>query len=210
MYMRPFTLYSKIFNTCRKFHSQNGGVRDEQRRAKSIIDSISTTESVEKEKNWRTNVHLPEWKRQKLALKEKFKGEQWSPKKKLSREQMESMRLLKKQFPNISASELGNQMKVSPEVVRRILKSKWQPSDNEMEDVQRRWKKRGLKMKELYETGDLDNMLTQSRKIVLGSNSTGSDFVVSRVKQYKKNTSSKRATSQTMEARRNLKLLLEK
>lgn len=79
-----------------------------------------------------------EWLKQKEALAKKFKGERWNPPKKLNRVQMESVRLLKRQFPDMSAKELSQQFKVSPEAIRRILKSRWKPNEREAERIEQR------------------------------------------------------------------------
>ncbi|ONH68407.1 Required for respiratory growth protein 9, mitochondrial [Cyberlindnera fabianii] len=97
--------------------------------------------------NWRKQ-NLPEWKRQKFALAEKFKGQKWDPNKKLSRESMQSVRILKAKLPELTASELAQHFQVAPEAIRRILKSKWQPNTEEEEDkVMERWKRRKERVK---------------------------------------------------------------
>lgn len=100
--------------------------------------------------NWRKDQMMPEWKRQKYALGEKFKGKAWNPVKKLSRDEMESVRMLKRELPDMTSKDLSDHFKISPEAVRRILKSKWTPSLEEEEDIYERWKKRGEKIKNLY------------------------------------------------------------
>jgi hypothetical protein len=84
------------------------------------------------------------WQIQKAALKEKLGGLAWSPRKKLSPDTMEGIRHLHQTRPRDFTTEvLANHFKVSPEAIRRILKSKWRPSDEEHEDKLRRWDKRG-------------------------------------------------------------------
>ncbi|KAG2154274.1 uncharacterized protein EDB93DRAFT_1081735, partial [Suillus bovinus] len=69
-----------------------------------------------------------EWKRHRLAIKEAF-PQGWSPPRKLSREAMDGMRAMhiydKHTF---STPVLAEKFKISPEAVRRILRSKWEPS----------------------------------------------------------------------------------
>lgn len=57
--------------------------------------------------------------------------------------------------PDVYTTEvLANHFKVSPEAIRRILKSKWQPSEDESEDRRKRWEKRGeKKWTEMVEQG---------------------------------------------------------
>ena len=59
---------------------------------------------------------------------------------------MEGVRLIKRHNPDITSSELAAQFKVSPEAIRRILKSKWVPTEEEEERIQKRWKRRGEKV----------------------------------------------------------------
>lgn len=82
------------------------------------------------------------WQIQKEALKRKFK-EGWNPPKKLSPDAMEGIRHLHAMNPEqFTTPVLAEQFKVSPEAIRRILKSKWRPTEEEMEDRRRRWEKR--------------------------------------------------------------------
>ncbi|KAF2190634.1 hypothetical protein K469DRAFT_558656 [Zopfia rhizophila CBS 207.26] len=87
---------------------------------------------------------LERWQVQKAALKEKFGNEGWNPRKKLSPDAMEGIRHLHKTHPDkFTTPVLAQHFKVSPEAIRRILKSKWQPTDEEQEERLRRWDKRG-------------------------------------------------------------------
>jgi hypothetical protein len=86
----------------------------------------------------------PHWQLQKAALKEKLGGEAWNPRKKLSPDAMEGIRHLHDTQPEkFTTPILADHFKVSPEAIRRILKSKWRPSDEEYEDRMERWNKRG-------------------------------------------------------------------
>jgi hypothetical protein len=86
----------------------------------------------------------PSWQIQKAALKEKLNGEAWNPRKKLSPDTMEGIRHLHSTQPErFTTPVLSEHFKVSPEAIRRILKSKWQPSDEEHEERMQRWDKRG-------------------------------------------------------------------
>lgn len=84
------------------------------------------------------------WQVQKDGLKKKLGGAAWAPKKKLSPDAMDGIRKLHSQQPNLYTTPyLAKQFEVSPEVIRRILKSKWRPTEEEEEDRRRRWEKRG-------------------------------------------------------------------
>ncbi|KAH3672773.1 hypothetical protein WICMUC_004179 [Wickerhamomyces mucosus] len=119
--------------------------------------------------NWRKIQKLPEWKRQKFALVEKFKGEKWNPNKKLSREQMNSVKILKDRMPEISTSELSQHFEVSTEAIRRILKSKWVPSDEDETKIMERWKRRGGKVKSILKHRRDNNEIIKQSKVLLNT-----------------------------------------
>ncbi|PWY89401.1 hypothetical protein BO94DRAFT_534167 [Aspergillus sclerotioniger CBS 115572] len=104
------------------------GPRDEQ-------SSTATPPAPKKKK--------PEkWQIQKEALRGKFK-EGWNPPKKLSPDALEGIRHLHAVAPErFTTPVLAEEFKVSPEAIRRILKSKWRPSENELDDRRKRWEKR--------------------------------------------------------------------
>ena len=84
------------------------------------------------------------WQKQKKALSEKFGPTGWLPRKRLSPDTLEGIRALHAQYPDkFTTPILADQFKVSPEAIRRILKSKWRPKDVEAERRRRRWEKRG-------------------------------------------------------------------
>lgn len=71
-------------------------------------------------------------------------GEAWNPRKKLSPDTVEGIRHLHSTQPDkFTTPVLADHFKVSPEAIRRILKSKWRPSDEEYEARMERWDKRG-------------------------------------------------------------------
>ncbi|CAK7217062.1 Required for respiratory growth protein 9 mitochondrial [Sporothrix bragantina] len=83
------------------------------------------------------------WQVQKRALQAKF-PEGWNPRKKLSPDALEGIRALHRQFPETyTTATLARHFQVSPEAIRRILKSSWQASAEEEEDRQNRWFDRG-------------------------------------------------------------------
>ena len=84
------------------------------------------------------------WQLQKEALQSKFGDEGWNPRKKLSPDAMEGIRAMNAQYPEqFTTPVLAEQFGVSPEAIRRILKSKWRPSANEAEQRNARWDRRG-------------------------------------------------------------------
>lgn len=83
------------------------------------------------------------WQIDKEALKEKF-PEGWKPLKKLSPDAMNGIRALHAQSPEqYTTKALADSFKISPEAIRRILKSKWSPDSEEETERQDRWLKRG-------------------------------------------------------------------
>ncbi|KFY44110.1 hypothetical protein V494_01635 [Pseudogymnoascus sp. VKM F-4513 (FW-928)] len=94
------------------------------------------------EDDWTPPPRLP-WQSQKAALKEKFQ-EGWAPRKRLSPDALAGIRAINTQFPEqYTVPVLAAKFEVSPEAIRRILKSNWRPDEEEEEDRKRRWYKRG-------------------------------------------------------------------
>ncbi|KAL8672766.1 MAG: hypothetical protein Q9168_002792 [Polycauliona sp. 1 TL-2023] len=84
------------------------------------------------------------WQIQKDALSSKFGAIGWTPRKRLSPDALEGIRALHAQFPDkFSTPVLADQFEVSAEAIRRILKSKWRPSNDEATSRKQRWDKRG-------------------------------------------------------------------
>ncbi|KAJ5133261.1 hypothetical protein N7448_001709 [Penicillium atrosanguineum] len=82
------------------------------------------------------------WQIQKGALGEKFPAG-WNPPKKLSPDALDGIRHLHATAPDrFTTSVLAEEFKTSPEAIRRILKSKWRPSGEEVESRRKRWEKR--------------------------------------------------------------------
>ncbi|RDW82279.1 hypothetical protein BP6252_03391 [Coleophoma cylindrospora] len=97
------------------------------------------------EDDWKPARREP-WQIQKSALKEKFEGG-WQPMKKLSPDALAGIRALHSQMPDVyTTAALADNFQVSPEAIRRILKSKWTPGQEEEIDRQKRWFKRGEKV----------------------------------------------------------------
>lgn len=91
----------------------------------------------------RPRENMPIWAVQKQALKEKF-PEGWQPRKRLSPDAMAGIKELHKQFPELYTTQaLSEKFEVPAEAIRRILRSKWEPSVEEEEARQARWFRRG-------------------------------------------------------------------
>ena len=113
------------------------------KRSKSEPSEEAAQETQEKEEKTKWVPRRPHWQLQKEALKAKF-PEGWKPRKKLSPDAMEGMRALHQQFPDqYPLPVLSQKFEISPEAVRRILRSKWRPNAEEEEARQQRWFERG-------------------------------------------------------------------
>lgn len=88
----------------------------------------------------------PEWIKRDESLRKRYG--QWNPTRKLSRQQITDIKNLKVQYPGMKTKQLADFFLISPESIRRILKSKWEPTDEEMEDLKRRTAKRKLFLQE--------------------------------------------------------------
>lgn len=91
-------------------------------------------------------VKRPHWQTQKEALEKKF-TEGWHPRKKLPPDSLDTIRHLHATKPDVwTTPVLADQFKISPEAIRRILKSKWQPTEEERERREERWAERYKKI----------------------------------------------------------------
>ena len=95
------------------------------------------------------------WQIQKAALSHKFGKQGWQPNKRLSPDTLEGIRALHVSDPgNYNTETLAQHFHITPEAIRRILKSKWRPNEEEAEERRLRWEKRGVKKwREMAELG---------------------------------------------------------
>lgn len=121
-----------------------------------------------------TTVTPEHWKRHRERIKEIF-PEGWNPQRKLSREAMVALRSLHAMDKEMFTTPLlASKFKISPEAVRRILRSKWEPSkekraqmaererkEREVRVVRSRIEEKRKKIQILLETKD-----TQSKREV--------------------------------------------
>ena len=96
-----------------------------------------------------------DWQVQKQALEHKFGDNGWQPRKRLSPDTLEGIRALHHSDPSsYTTATLAGHFQVTPEAIRRILKSKWRPNVKEIEDRRQRWEKRGMrKWEDMAEQG---------------------------------------------------------
>ncbi|KAF9352472.1 Required for respiratory growth protein 9 mitochondrial [Mortierella sp. AD094] len=72
---------------------------------------------------------IPQWMKHKLAMKKKLLGKAWNPQRKLTRQSMEEVRFLHKQFPDEwTTPKLAAHFNVASESIVRILKTNSQLS----------------------------------------------------------------------------------
>lgn len=181
--LRSFQTASYILSTNTKSKS-----------AKSVISFLSKNDTPSLTKK---SKEIPLWKRRDETTKRKIKGERWNPKKKLSKESMEKVRLLKEQMPHLNSGDLSKHFELSPEAIRRILKSKWRPNEEENEDIQRRWKKRGEMIKQKYDKKvdpNSDIEIPVSRRLRLNYNSRQDFMEITAIKRPKNAHSAKNFT----------------
>ncbi|KIM23661.1 hypothetical protein M408DRAFT_332263 [Serendipita vermifera MAFF 305830] len=84
------------------------------------------------------------WGERRAMVKERY-PERWNPSKKVSREAMEAIRELHRQDPEKYPSwVLAQRFTISPEAVRRILKSNWKMSEERLEEKVMKQRKRRI------------------------------------------------------------------
>ncbi|OAA79553.1 Neugrin-related protein [Akanthomyces lecanii RCEF 1005] len=124
---------------------REGGVEDQRRRRAPLPTTAAASRHMERpEYDGTPPRKREEWMIQKEAAKAKF-PDGWKPHKRLSPDALAGIRALNAQFPDVYTTQaLAERFAVSPEAIRRILKSKWTPSSQEEEDRQGRWHRRGV------------------------------------------------------------------
>jgi len=92
------------------------------------------------------------WAEHRVSIKTKYPGK-WNPSKKVSREAMDGIRELYKADPDKYPTwVLAQRFTISPEAVRRILKSKWRmPEDKTEEKIMKERMRRIERRKKMME-----------------------------------------------------------
>lgn len=83
---------------------------------------------------------LPEWTKRDRALKVKHGN--WNPTRKLDRQQIQELRNITRMLPHLKTVQLSEMFRVSPEAIRRILKSNWVPTDQDEDKLLARAEKK--------------------------------------------------------------------
>jgi hypothetical protein len=157
-------LFMSKDKTAKPAHSKDGEAKREEK------DGVKTqaTKRIErllklKDQNSKARAAQAEdrpkrenWQIQKSAIQSKFGDSTWQPRKRLSPDTLEGIRALHASDPvTYSTETLSSQFAVSAENIRRILKSKWRPNDDEREEREKRWERRGVrKWTEMAELGE--------------------------------------------------------
>ncbi|KAK3820352.1 MAG: Neugrin-domain-containing protein [Benniella sp.] len=127
------------------FAGQGASSPPQERRARRILDlgsqndaltlsrppsSSSSSSAIDlHEASKSENENMPQWMKHKLAIKKKLLGQAWNPQRKLTRQAMEEVRYLRKQFPEEWTTEkLARHFNVASESIVRILRSDYVPS----------------------------------------------------------------------------------
>ena len=99
------------------------------------------------------------WAKHRASLKEKF-PDGWAPPHKLSRAAMDGLRALHAHDPDTFATPvLAAKFRISPEAVRRILRSKWEPTKEQRDrflDRERRFRQNRARPKSSSSTAELN------------------------------------------------------
>ncbi|ORX98912.1 hypothetical protein K493DRAFT_313444 [Basidiobolus meristosporus CBS 931.73] len=110
------------------------------------------------------NMDAPAWARRKMSVEKSLQGNQWNPAKKVARSTMEKIRFLKSELPDEwPIDRISKEFKISFEAVRRILRSKYQPSP----EVLKRQEERRLQQRLDYVRSVKDESTTKQRKPTL-------------------------------------------
>lgn len=129
---------SKSNATAKRFKNSKTKARD----SKKTVTNKTLPETINPDKK----IRRPQWQLQKEALEKKF-AEGWHPRKKLPPDSLDTIRHLHSTKPDVwTTPVLAEQFKVSPEAIRRILKSKWQPTEEERQRREERWTERYRKI----------------------------------------------------------------
>lgn len=133
--------------------------------------------------------NLPEWEKRERSLIKRYG--QWNPTRKLSRQQIQDIRDLKEQLPHLKTIDFANHLKISPEAIRRVLKSKWVPNDQEEEELRERAERQKIKKAAQKDESTLslqrENQTKGNSEPVQGREFSGS-AKSTKVRKYQKHT----------------------
>lgn len=120
--------------------------RRQRDRSKELQEQAEKKKKELKQKKLELLKGPDRWKVEKEALEKKFGQTGWQPRKRLSPDSLEGIRALHASDPATYTTEvIASNFEVSAEAIRRILRSKWQPTEEQRADRMARWEKRGVK-----------------------------------------------------------------
>ncbi|PPR04861.1 hypothetical protein CVT26_012693 [Gymnopilus dilepis] len=156
----------------------------------AVVDLSEDNEAVDGRDPNATPAHLrkpsgkptpQEFKAHREAMRKAF-PEGWSPPRKLSREAMDALRQLNRIDPEtFTTPVLADKFRISPEAVRRILRSKWEPTAEKRTKLAIKERERKLafmdqrRTKEREETARLHELQKMLRKDRYIERKNGSD-----------------------------------
>ncbi|KAF8931488.1 Required for respiratory growth protein 9 mitochondrial, partial [Haplosporangium gracile] len=95
-----------------------------------------------------TAIEVPLWKKHREAIKSKTGGQAWNPQKKLTRQAMEEVRYLRKQFPEEwTTAKLADHFNVAGESIAKILRTHYQPTPEraaQQDEIRQRRRKENI------------------------------------------------------------------
>lgn len=118
---------------------------------KTLLEEMKSAEQSRRAK-LSPNHTIPPWIKRVLTQKSKY--DQWNPKRKLSRQEMIKVKELKETFPQYRTIDLAQFFHISPEAIRRILKSKWVPNDIDEEKITQRKERKLLQIQKRKQTAN--------------------------------------------------------
>ena len=140
---RPFRLsttisFRLVHDSGNSLPQRDWGVVGRISRAPTLVSEepeVKEEEEDTKNARYQTDNYTPEsnptpmhWAKHRASMKEKFPGG-WAPPHKLSRAAMDGLRALHAHEPEtFTTPVLADKFRISPEAVRRILRSKWEPT----------------------------------------------------------------------------------
>ncbi|KAG9060946.1 Required for respiratory growth protein 9 mitochondrial [Linnemannia hyalina] len=96
----------------------------------------------------RIATEVPLWRKHRQAIKAKTGGQAWNPQRKLTRQAMEEVRYLRKQFPEEwTTAKLADHFNVAGESIAKILRTHYQPTperSTQQDEVRQRRRKENI------------------------------------------------------------------
>lgn len=110
-----------------------------------------------------------EWKVHRSKMKKDF-PQGWAPPRKLSRDAMDALRDLHAADPTAFTTEvLADRFQLSPEAVRRILRSRWAPSDERRQYLlarERKMRDEAIARRQTKEEEDVEDIAKEMEEYV--------------------------------------------